>query len=72
MKPTALRADLFNVLDRVLAGEEVAIEHKGKRLRLVLDKPRKLRAWKAKPGVIIGSPDDLVHVEWPWGDEASR
>lgn len=71
MKRTAtdLRAHLYEVLDQVaMTGEPVSVMRGGVELCIV----RKARSTskRAKPRVlnnlIVGDPDDLVHVEWAW------
>ncbi len=66
MKATRLRAGLYKVLDRILAtGEPVEIERKGKTLRIVPGTPTsKLDRLVERPDYIVGSPDDLVEVDW--------
>jgi len=72
MKRTAtdLRAHLYEVLDHVATtGEPVVIERKGVELSIVR-KSSSQRKRRGKPRVlpdlIVGEPDALVHVEWPW------
>ena len=61
-----LRADLFRVLDRVLAtGIPVEIERKGRILKIVPEeKPDKLANIKPHPGVMLCDPESLVHLDW--------
>ena len=71
MKTTAteLRANLYVTLDHVAAtGEPVEVERGGVRLRIIrVEAPAaKRRTRKALPDLIVGDPDDLVHLEWPW------
>ena len=63
---SALRADLYRLLDQVLeTGEPLEIERKGKRLRIVpVKRGSKLDLLKPNPGAIIGDPEDLVHMDW--------
>ena len=68
MKVTAsqLRADIYNLLDRVLeTGEPLEIERHGKVLRIV-GEPRgsKLDRLPRRNDIIIGDPEDLVHIDW--------
>jgi len=72
MKRTAtdLRAHLYEVLDQVArTGEPVEVVRGGVELAIVRRKaaPRRRRVPRTIPGLIIGDPDDLIHVEWPWG-----
>jgi hypothetical protein len=71
MKRTAtdLRAHLYEVLDHVAkTGEPVHVQRGDVELSIVRRDPRSLP--KRKPRTIarlvVGNPDDLVHVEWPW------
>jgi len=65
---TDLRAHLYEVLDHVArTGEPVEINRGGVALRIVrAEAPRKTRK---KPrtlrDLIVGDPDDLIHMEWP-------
>lgn len=63
---SALRADIYTLLDRVLeTGEPLEIERKGRILRIVSDKPR---GWLHKivpnPAALVGDPEDLVSMDW--------
>jgi antitoxin (DNA-binding transcriptional repressor) of toxin-antitoxin stability system len=71
MKRTAtdLRAHLYAVLDQVArTGQPVEITRGGVELSIVRkdEAQRRARAPRTLPGLIVGAPDDLVHVEWPW------
>lgn len=62
-----LRQDVYRILDEVLAtGEPVEIERKGRVLRIVSEEPRpsRLAAMEPRPDLIIGDPEDLVHIDW--------
>ena len=63
---TALRQDLYNLLDQVLeTGEPIEIERKGRVLRIEADQPRsKLDNLVPDDSYIIGDPDDIVHMDW--------
>ena len=63
---SALRADLYKLLDRVLeTGEPLEIERRGRVLRIVAErKTAKLDLLKPPTGLIIGDPMDLVHMDW--------
>jgi hypothetical protein len=71
MKHTAteLRAHLYEVLDGVArTGRPVSIFRGGVELSIVR-KPagrRRASAPRSLPGLIVGDPDDLIHLEWPW------
>ena len=73
MKRTAtdLRAHLYEVLDHVAeTGQPVEITRGGVELCIV----RKEKVTKAKkrprtlPTLIVGNPDALIHMEWPWSE----
>ncbi|HJN53005.1 MAG: hypothetical protein QGI68_07445 [Pseudomonadales bacterium] len=71
MSLTSLRAQLFKVVDRVIAtGVPVEIERNGHKVKIVLDEqPHRLAKLK-KRDCIKGDPEDLVdlHVgEWDEG-----
>ncbi|MHB1591380.1 MAG: type II toxin-antitoxin system Phd/YefM family antitoxin [Sulfuricella sp.] len=74
MTITALRQNLFNVIDQVLAtGEPVEIERHGKRLLLVPEQGAgKLARLKKRPliaGDAASLPDEKV---WEWDENANR
>lgn len=67
--PTALRADLYNLLDQVIeTGKPLEIKRNGKKLRLVLDeKPTDIFDNLTPRNAINGDPEDLVDFkvyEW--------
>lgn len=69
---TALRQNLFNVVDRVLAtGEPVEIERHGQRLLLVPERESGKLARLKKRSLIVGDaatlPDEKV---WEWHENA--
>ena len=72
MKRTAtdLRAHLYRILDGVAeSGEPVEVVRGGVTLCIIRkdDAPRKRKpAPRTLPKLIVGNPDDLVHMEWPW------
>ncbi|MGD1073058.1 MAG: type II toxin-antitoxin system Phd/YefM family antitoxin [Bryobacteraceae bacterium] len=62
-----LRQDIYKILDSVIeTGEPVAIERKGRVLRIVADPPpgSRLSRMKKRPGLINGDPHDLVEIDW--------
>lgn len=63
---SALRADVYRILDEVLeTGVPIEIERGGRRLRIVpVDTGSRLERLVARPEVIVGDPDDLVHLDW--------
>jgi len=72
MKRTAtdLRADLYRILDHVAeSGEPVEVVRGDVTLCIIRkgDAPRKRKpSPRTLPKLIVGNPDDLVHMEWPW------
>lgn len=63
---TALRADLYRVLDRVLeTGIPIEVERNGQRLRIAPAAPTgRLERLRAHPGAIVGDREELVHIDW--------
>jgi hypothetical protein len=72
MKRTAtdLRAHLYEALDHVAkTGEAIEVVRNGVEL-CIMRKPapvKKRRTPRTLPNLIVGDPDDLVHMEWHWG-----
>jgi antitoxin (DNA-binding transcriptional repressor) of toxin-antitoxin stability system len=66
MTASQLRADIYRLLDQVLErGEPIEIERHGQTLRISAVEPQSRRARLiARPDVITGDPDDLVHLDW--------
>ena len=66
--PTQLRANLYKILDQVIATQQpIKIRCKGQLLRLVIDPQKsggKLTHLKPHPGTIQVDPEYLVHVDW--------
>lgn len=67
---TDLRAHLYEVLDHVAkTGKPVEIVRNGVELCIIRKAPPALpkrRARRHLPDLIVGDPDDLIHMEWPW------
>jgi antitoxin (DNA-binding transcriptional repressor) of toxin-antitoxin stability system len=63
---SALRANLYRLLDRVLeTGEPLEIERNGARLRIApLDRAGRLDRLQAHPGFLVGDPEEIVHLDW--------
>jgi len=74
MTPSKLRADVYRILDRVLAtGEPVQVRRNG---RLLLISPaegvrepdpgrrRRLEDFAISPTLLVGDPDDIVEMDW--------
>ena len=65
LTPSALRANLYRILDQVLdTGEPVEITRKGRILRITAISPSKLEQLKPHPDCINGDPEELVHMDW--------
>jgi hypothetical protein len=65
VKPSQLRANLYRLLDRVLkTGEPIEIDRAGKRLLLVPKEKRSKLENLVRRDVIVGDPEDLVHMDW--------
>lgn len=64
--PSQLRADIYRLLDEVLAtGVPLEVERGGRTLQIVAkDRVRKLDRLVRRPDVIVGDPDDLIHLDW--------
>ena len=64
--PTELRANIYKLLDEVLAtGVPLEIQKGDKKLRIVpVEKVEKLQNLTARPGVIRGDPEELVDISW--------
>lgn len=68
---SALRADLYRLLDRVLdTGVPLEIERKGARLRIApVEGTRRLDRLRPHPDYLRGDPEAIVHLDWSdeWG-----
>lgn len=64
--PSQLRADIYRLLDEVLeTGVPLEVERGGRTLQIVAkDRGRKLDRLAHRPEVIVGDPEDLVHLDW--------
>lgn len=64
ISPSALRSDLYNILDQILeTGEPVAITRKGRRLLITIDEPRsRLDRLAPRADLIVGDPSDLADM----------
>jgi hypothetical protein len=62
---SGLRADVYRVLDEVLeTGGAVEIERRGRRIRIVPVTPGKKLDRLAPRAVIVGDPEELIHLDW--------
>jgi len=66
MTASALRRDIYRILDRVLdTGEPVIIERNGRRVRISAEEvPSRLDALVRRPDVVVGDSDDFVELDW--------
>ncbi|CAN5606719.1 hypothetical protein BH23BAC4_BH23BAC4_17850 [soil metagenome] len=66
IKPTNLRANLYQILDEVLkTGEPVVVERKGKKIRIEPEVEQDSEGeLKPHPGTIVGDAEDLVEISW--------
>lgn len=66
MTASALRRDIYRILDRVLdTGEPVIIERNGRRVRISAEGvPSRLDALVRRPDVVVGDSDDFVELDW--------
>ena len=66
MTASALRRDIYRILDRVLeTGEPVVIERNGRRVRISAeDAPSRLDALVHRPEVVVGDSDDFIELDW--------
>lgn len=66
LSATALRQDLYRVLDRVVAtGEPAIVERKGVVLEIVVAaRAPDLGRLPSRPDLIVGDPDELIHLDW--------
>lgn len=64
--PSALRADLYRLLDRVLeTGEPIEVRRRGGTVVIAPQRPRsRLEGLRAHPGAVTGDPEDLVSLDW--------
>jgi len=60
-----LRENIYSILDEVLAtGVPVEVERKGRILKIVPEeRPSKLARVK-RMDIVVGDPEDLVHIDW--------
>ncbi len=66
MTASALRRDIYRILDRVLeTGEPLIIERNGRRVRISAEEvPVRLDALVRRPDVVVGESEDFVHLDW--------
>ena len=62
---TKLRQNLYNILDSVVdTGVPVEIERRGRLLRIVAEEQGSKWDRLTAHQVVVGDPDDLVHIDW--------
>jgi hypothetical protein len=62
---SALRNDIYRLLDEVVeTGKHLAVERKGKLLRIVPVGPQGKLAKLTPHPCIKGDPEDLIHLDW--------
>ncbi|MBL4818805.1 MAG: type II toxin-antitoxin system Phd/YefM family antitoxin [Deltaproteobacteria bacterium] len=60
-----LRENIYQLLDQVLrTGVPLEIDRKGKKLEVVLKKKSGHPSHLIKRDIIVGEPDELVHIDW--------
>jgi len=66
MSLTALRSNLYTVVDKVIAtGTPAEIERNGHIVKIIVEEPKnKLDNLTLHPGTLIGDPEDFVHMNW--------
>jgi hypothetical protein len=72
IKATTLRQNIYSILDQVIeSGIPVEIERKGHLLKIIAEKPHKKLERLEKHDIIVGNPDDIIHIDWSqyWGEE---
>jgi len=65
LRASALRENIYRILDEILeTGVPVDIERKGKLLRITAVEPRSKLANLKPRDLIVGDPEELVHIDW--------
>lgn len=66
MTPSALRRDIYRILDRVVeTGEPAVIVRHGRRIRISAEPaPSRLDLLVRRPDVVVGDSGDFVHLDW--------
>ena len=65
LRASALRENIYRILDEILeTGVPVEIERKGRLLRILAVEPKSKLANLKWRDVIVGDPEDLVHIDW--------
>lgn len=72
MTASRLRENVYKLLDEVVAtGRPLEVERKGKLLRIIPVETRSKLGRLKKHDLIVGDPEDLVHIDWSseWNPE---
>jgi len=65
MRASALRENIYRILDEILeTGVPLEIERKGRLLLIAPLEPRSKLANLKPRDLIVGDPEDLVHLDW--------
>lgn len=74
LSPTALRHNLFKVIDEVIkTGVPAEIERKGHTLKIIVDEKRDKLANLKQHHAIVGDPEELVSLKvGEWSEEKNR
>lgn len=65
LTPTELRRNLYRILDQVAeSGEPVAVDRRGRRLTISAEPVRGRLNNLVAHDVVVGDPEELVHVDW--------
>ncbi len=72
IKPTELRRNLFHILDEVAdEGKVFEIQRNGRTILIMPEKMPSRLARLKKQSLVIGDPEDFVHIDWSeeWDEE---
>ena len=61
---SALRNDIYNLLDEVVEGTEIKVQRKGTVLKITRVEKQSKLSRLTRHDCIVGDPDDLVHMDW--------
>lgn len=65
IKPSQLREDIYNLLDRVIeTGLPLEVKRKGKILKIALDKKASKLSNLKKRDVMSAKPGYYIHLDW--------
>mgnify|MGYP003980195719 CR=1 FL=1 len=69
---TDLRQNLYKILDEIIrSGNPVEIKRKGSLLKIIPEKNAKVFDLLEDHNVIVGDPEDIVHLDWStnWSED---